>query len=675
MNIKIGANRYQESIFALLCSGIVILWSYHFNGRFDSWSALFDLIIIYSSISLGDIIFRFIGNGIIQEVGVSLKLVSGFISISAIFLYVKFLIPHFSDIIFLASCGLINCIKFFRRETEVHCLKKPVLQNIAVLLLCGLFTTLWCHDSFKHPFYSQGNNQVEIPLWRDCFYHMRMISSIGQVGQINDISNIVMQGAKVPPYHYASYIIPSLMYSIVKINSYDAYVNFLLPFGLLLSGLSAYCLIASLYGPWSGVFSACILFILPDGYFQGFHNKFLSYHFLQQVGPSALYGISCLSIGWICIIRGCVTNQLRPVLFGWIFIGLCIMFKAQLFVASSLVGIVYPILFLNSIKRRNKCIYIPTVLVVFTTVLAVTNNSSYLPRIVPNFTSMHAYASILVNSCDPGTILKYVKTLMDYASGNSFGYGLSLVVLIIFQTFGIYLLLYILFSFVFKNVENKVKLLFPLFITTNYLIMSIALAFDTHSIGMPEELLHRPFVWAYFSVITCTAGLFYKYFITNLSNLKKHLIYLCFISYGVYSISYYSKGIQTMPSWGSSNSIDCGLWQVVNYLKYHKKTGDLVLMSSEDDRCIVSGFAEIQYYLAKTDSSIRLPNGYKNRLEDIKCIEKEISSETIKKYIIKNNIAWYILNTDDHVAWPLSFIENYTYSCGKYRLYKFNNPS
>lgn len=45
--------------------------------------------------------------------------------------------------------------------------------------------------------------------------------------------------------------------------------------------------------------------------------------------------------------------------------------------------------------------------------------------------------------------------------------------------------------------------------------MSLDLAFDTKHIGMPEELVHRPFVWAYLAVFTWTSGGLYFFFFEN----------------------------------------------------------------------------------------------------------------------------------------------------------------
>ena len=53
-------------------------------------------------------------------------------------------------------------------------------------------------------------------------------------------------------------------------------------------------------------------------------------------------------------------------------------------------------------------------------------------------------------------------------------------------------------------------LLFPLIIVAVYLFMSMALAYDDRQIGRPEELLHRPFPWAYMVLYAWVGGAVYR---------------------------------------------------------------------------------------------------------------------------------------------------------------------
>ncbi len=52
--------------------------------------------------------------------------------------------------------------------------------------------------------------------------------------------------------------------------------------------------------------------------------------------------------------------------------------------------------------------------------------------------------------------------------------------------------------------------LFPVLVTATYLIMALGLALDDRTAHMPDELLHRPLVWAYFAVAAWTLGCSYE---------------------------------------------------------------------------------------------------------------------------------------------------------------------
>ena len=71
-----------------------------------------------------------------------------------------------------------------------------------------------------------------------------------------------------------------------------AFVGFLLPFGILLSGLAALSLADSVWGRCAGIAATLAVTLLPEAYQQGFGNKWLSYHFLQQAAPDGLYGVA-----------------------------------------------------------------------------------------------------------------------------------------------------------------------------------------------------------------------------------------------------------------------------------------------------------------------------------------------------------------------------------------------
>ncbi len=57
--------------------------------------------------------------------------------------------------------------------------------------------------------------------------------------------------------------------------------------------------------------------------------------------------------------------------------------------------------------------------------------------------------------------------------------------------------------------------IFPFLILGNYLVMALGLAFNNKPPAHREELLHRPFVWAYFVVSAWAGGLVYALYLED----------------------------------------------------------------------------------------------------------------------------------------------------------------
>src|SRR5262245_60792906 len=104
-----------------------------------------------------------------------------------------------------------------------------------------------------------------------------------QAHGIESLSDIRVAG--LPPffYHYASYFLPVAIVSLIEHSALHVLESVELSFGIMLTGLAAFALAASLWCFWPGLAASCALMLFPDAYQQGFGNRLLSYNFLQQV--------------------------------------------------------------------------------------------------------------------------------------------------------------------------------------------------------------------------------------------------------------------------------------------------------------------------------------------------------------------------------------------------------
>jgi hypothetical protein len=151
------------------------------------------------------------------------------------------------------------------------------VPDLLCLLISGIGATLWCADALS-PIMIDGQNTV-FKFWHDSFTHIRMISTFAQSYGLGTVSDVRVAGAPPFFYHYASYFMPAAFEALTRSDALEAFASFQLPFGVLLTGLAAFALAASLWGSWAGLAASCAIVLLPDAYQQGFGNRYLSYNF------------------------------------------------------------------------------------------------------------------------------------------------------------------------------------------------------------------------------------------------------------------------------------------------------------------------------------------------------------------------------------------------------------
>ena len=72
-----------------------------------------------------------------------------------------------------------------------------------------------------------------------------------------------MWGAPPYLYHYASYAIPAAGSAMLPGAAYEVFASFLLPVGVLLTGLAAFAFAGSVWGRWPAVAASFAILLVP----------------------------------------------------------------------------------------------------------------------------------------------------------------------------------------------------------------------------------------------------------------------------------------------------------------------------------------------------------------------------------------------------------------------------
>ena len=547
--------------------------------------------------------------------------------------------------------------------------------SLLACILCAVAATLWCSDGLT-PLVREGSTTI-FQLWGDSFVHARHISAFANALGLASMSDIRMWGAPPYLYHYASYAIPAAVSAMTGDGAYEVFASFLLPVGILLTGLAAFAFADSLWGRWPAVAASVAILLIPDAYQQGFGNKYLSYNFMQQVNVGGLYGVPCMAVAWIFVLYGCRSGNIASIIAGWVVAFVALPYKAHVFVANAFLIMIYPCLFLPGLKLRWRGLIAIALIACFVAVVEFSQSIDRIPTLRLDGSGARTYVAYLLANHDPGRL----RSLVEHGLGVAPWSPLRLIIygglLVLFGTFGYWSVAAIATVLWIRKSTPAAVWAFPLLVMANYLIMSLGLAMDRKDIGSPDELVNRPLVWAYFAVAAWTGGaVYYRLFGDGLPRATAARVLLGLAALlGLVVPLTFAANLQTFPHWpGFTSFREAGavptcLVDAARFIRQHSAPSDVVQDSENDPRVWVTALAE------RPDFAMYVPNrppaGLDQRLADLAAFKRLTNITDIKAYAVRNQITWYVLRPTSEVAWPTALRDEAVFECGGYRVLHF----
>jgi hypothetical protein len=558
------------------------------------------------------------------------------------------------------------------------------LPDFLCLVISGLGATFWCIQPLEG-LVNEGATMLS-RTFPDTFFHARQISGIAQADGLRALSDLRMAGAHAPIYHHGGYLIPAAVYSLTNSTAYATFVSFLLPFGILLSGIAAFALASSFWGMWPGVAASIALVLLPDAYQQGFGNRLLSYSFFQQTGPTGLYGVAAVALAWVFMLAGCRTGKFRFVVFAYTALVFCLIYKAHFFVANAFLILIYPCVFFRSISARRRLISGIVLTAIFVCVVNFSQRFDFIPTLRLDGSGTEEYVQRILNGYDPGFLRSFFDSIVrtHLQSHSQILLACDLAGMLILSTFGWWTLVGLgIFLFSRKLKIGTPAIFFPWIIFVNSMVMSLGLALDQRNIGGPTQLLHRPFVWSYFAIAAWSSAGIYALFFGEAppkSRVARILTILLLLStFGIplvfgKTIQLKNLAWQSSGSYGSFNSIPVPLVEACGYIRNHSAGNDIIQDSEKDPGFVVTALAERQAFVADPriwGGKHRVLEGLGARLNELIAAEQMTNEADLRAYMQAHRISWYLLRPQSKVAWPESFLKQPAFDSGDYRLYHF----
>lgn len=621
-------------------------------------------LIVITSFIIGDLFFKFILKEKKEYDSLSFRIVSGLL-VNASLLYFFTILFKFE---LIYNFLLISCIAFILwfRNNNLKSIKKSLeklsFENYYILL--GLISaSIWCSDLLV--IIDPSKTSVIIPAWPDVFYHLAQINSFSFSSGLATIYDIHMSGVTAHLYHHASYIFPALLVTVGGVSDWASYAGFLVPVGITLTFMAAYSLAAPIFGNVSAMAAGLGLLLIPDATQQGFGNPFMGYHWMQQIGPAGSYGVAAAAISFSLVIEACRYKNPKLIIYSYLFLLITLIFKAQIFVAAAFLILIIPALFYPALHFWKRLFISILIILLFIFVIKISQRFQAVPLLRLDWSSFSDFYKLVTNLQIDGL----VKNI--FLNPTFFGDNLNInfIIFLCLITFGVLPIVYFLVIIRFHKKFEVIVWVFPILVVVNYLFMATGLAMDNRKIGSPEELLHRPFVWAYFVVLVWT--------ISSLSSLlldsklfrernNKALFSITIIIMLLIPLSF-SRNIQTLPMFGVEYpSVPRCLYQLTNFIKNNSDHNDIVQSVNYDPKFLLTALSSRKPYVANDIGNIRSPKGMDIRLKEIADILLLESLEDVY-YSSKNlNIKWWVIEPNVKLNWDNSVFKLTVFSCDQY---------
>lgn len=609
--------------------------------------------------------------------GMVYELITGFFALNTLMFVLALASPLgvAANLAILALAGVVSL--GWRRHVNPTAASASVeLAGLAALVISGIAATIWCMDVQSSP--AQSGRNLVYQVWQDVFIHVREISAFAQSHGIATIKDIKVAGAAAPIYHFASYIMPATIVNLTGLPAMDAYASFQLPFGIFLTGLAAFSLIAAIWGPWAGVAAVVAILVLPDGFQQGFGNRYLSYNFIAQVNPGMLYGVACVSIAWIFMLEGCRRGKLIIVGMAYLLLVVCLLYKAHVFVANAFLIMIYPCIFFRGIKPRTRLIVGIVFTAIFVTVIGLSQSFPRVPIIRLDGSGIGKYLPVLLLDFDQGLLKDFFTRIFHGTDYSHLVQLIAAVAMLSLCTLGVWVAAIIAMLFSVRKIATPAVLAFPVLVIANYLIMAIGLAVDTRDVGTPDELLNRPLVWAFFAVVAWTAGAgYYRIFGRGAPAATRTRVGAAILVFlALFGTAAISKNLQAFPArarfstFEHFNAVPACLVKAARFVRDNSRPEEIMQDSLNDPRFVTTALAERQLYAGESTFGGLSPE-HKRRLDGLEYYLLAPDMETLDRLTKSNGFTWYVLHPTSIISWPESYLKKAVFECDGYRVFHF----
>lgn len=550
-------------------------------------------------------------------------------------------------------------------------------EPVSTFGLLGVIASLvaatgWCQDLILPTSSVQGG--IVFKPWKDFFFHATIVArSVGDQ-TLSEVGNFEWKGSPAIIYHYASYSLASCLAKVGHLPAYDTVVGFWAPFGSFLTALAGYALGRVIWGQAAGLAALVGVFLIPDGAMLGVAHPYYGYFWLQHIAPAGLYGVAIAGTALILITQG-MREERRVLIVSGVALGaLAALFKLHIFAAA------FPLLFSFAIlawppRKRRQWLVLAVCVAASMALLALANHFHVGPDIRFDFSGVTWYWKLLANLASGTGMESWYQV---FSRGHPFPSHLAQAIgLLLLNAFGIFA---VLAPLVWLLASRRSRWGAPEVISvataTILLLMTFGLS-GTAMFGNPDELIHRPFVWAYWLVGSLTAGRLFSMAAGPRPQLPTWAVAVTIFALMLVP-AWYGSGLQRGKWSGadtrSSLRVDRGLVDCARYIRGQLPTNAVVQDSRFDELLILGGLSERPSFASRPQLWMKVSKAFpesprREQLRILQSLQQARSVPDLQRRVQETGIRWYVVHPGDSYAWPSEFRDHPIFESNGYKVY------
>jgi hypothetical protein len=508
--------------------------------------------------------------------------------------------------------------------------------------------------------------------WSDFFWHATIVArSLGNE-TLPHVGNYDWKGFPAVFYHYASYSLPVCLAKIGHVPAYDTVVGFWAPFGSFLTALASYALGRVLWGQGAGLAALVGSFLIPDTALLNVGHPLYGYFWLQHIGPGGLYGVAITGTALILLLQGAREGRRVLIVSGVVMGALVALFKIHIFAAA------FPLLLSFAIlawppRNRWRWLLLGGCVAAGLALLPLANHFYIGPNIHFDFSGSAWYWNRLARTAT-GTRTEswYQVFSAPDPIASHLPQAIGLILLSALGIFAVIAPLVWLLAASTKTWETSEGI--SMAAVAVLLLMTLGISGDLNS----SELIHKPFVWAYWLVGSLTAGRLFSMVAAGRRQLATGVVAVSSVVLILVPVRY-GSGIQR-GNWLGANTyselrVDRGLVDCAHYIRGRFPTSSVTQDSRLDNNyLILEGLSERPSFAARPEwwkwmSKAFRGSRYQEQLRKLQGLQQATSVPDLQRAVRETGIRWYLVHPNDSNFWPTEFLNRPSFESNGYKVY------